>query len=333
MEDRYGQKRVRFKDKSVKAGLLDIFCVVVGLFLMSTQSVLADRVDSSAESIKSTQRSADTADSDKSEFIRQRVIQPQRELMREPEVQRVQERVPAEAQSSEVEEAKKFSVPKRIELNRQEALRNELKNLQIEKDRVRKNSRQLEQRIIEKQESLRSIRQPSVRQRLQREIGDMQQTLERYQEQLQDLENQQQILRQTTTASQGFADDAEHMSDSQYGQDGWGSGGRRKDHCFIATAAYGSPLSKEVQILRHFRDDYLIKTELGRHFIKIYYEYSPPVADFVAQYAFARFLTQAVLWPVVAAIQYPVVSIIIFNLAFFGVVLVLFRYKKALHTQ
>jgi ankyrin repeat protein len=43
-----------------------------------------------------------------------------------------------------------------------------------------------------------------------------------------------------------------------------------KKGCFIATAVYGSPMAKEVNLLRCFRDKILLKTFLGRLFISIY---------------------------------------------------------------
>lgn len=45
--------------------------------------------------------------------------------------------------------------------------------------------------------------------------------------------------------------------------------------CYIATMVYGSSESKEVLILRKYRDDVLKKYWVGRNFIYYYYKYSP----------------------------------------------------------
>jgi len=52
-------------------------------------------------------------------------------------------------------------------------------------------------------------------------------------------------------------------------------------HCFVATAAYGNPWHPMVQILRDFRDDYLINWPGGPWLIKEYYERGPALADMI----------------------------------------------------
>ena len=49
--------------------------------------------------------------------------------------------------------------------------------------------------------------------------------------------------------------------------------------CFIATAAYGTSLHEDIDVLRDFRDEYLIPNPAGRAFVKIYYDTSPPLAN------------------------------------------------------
>ncbi|AZZ35718.1 hypothetical protein CIK05_02520 [Bdellovibrio sp. qaytius] len=68
-------------------------------------------------------------------------------------------------------------------------------------------------------------------------------------------------------------------------------------HCFISTAAFGSDMAEEVETFRQFRNHFLIPYDLGRDFIKAYYEYSPPAADFIAQSEVLRFAARVILYP------------------------------------
>lgn len=69
--------------------------------------------------------------------------------------------------------------------------------------------------------------------------------------------------------------------------------------CFIATAAFGSPLEKHVGILRAFRDSYLLNSAPGRKFVELYYNLSPPLADFISRHESARALARLLLAPAV----------------------------------
>ena len=51
--------------------------------------------------------------------------------------------------------------------------------------------------------------------------------------------------------------------------------------CFIATAAYGTPLHEDIGVLRAFRDEYLMLNPVGQAFVKIYYSTSPPIANVI----------------------------------------------------
>ena len=72
--------------------------------------------------------------------------------------------------------------------------------------------------------------------------------------------------------------------------------------CFIANAAYGSPLDSRVLLLRHFRDEYLVSNKVGRSLIRWYSSVSPHAAEKVRESLFLRVLVQGILWPIVFAV-------------------------------
>jgi len=71
------------------------------------------------------------------------------------------------------------------------------------------------------------------------------------------------------------------------------------DECFIATAAYGSLYQQPVTLLRQFRDKILLSNPIGVSFVKTYYHYSPPIADYIADNAILRFIVRILLIPLV----------------------------------
>jgi alpha-tubulin suppressor-like RCC1 family protein len=72
------------------------------------------------------------------------------------------------------------------------------------------------------------------------------------------------------------------------------------DECFIATAAFGSKLTPAVKLLRQFRDIYLLTNGPGQTLVKMYYTYSPPVAQVIAGSEGLKLMVRILLLPVIA---------------------------------
>lgn len=77
----------------------------------------------------------------------------------------------------------------------------------------------------------------------------------------------------------------------------WVPGGA---YCFIATAAYGSPMAEEVQVLREFRDGYMLTNPVGKALTDLYYRVSPPMAGFIDEHPGIKPIVRAVLAPAIA---------------------------------
>jgi len=70
--------------------------------------------------------------------------------------------------------------------------------------------------------------------------------------------------------------------------------------CFIATAAYGTPMAEEIGILREFRDEYLLTNPVGIALVEFYYSVSPPIAEFITEHPSLKPIVRAGLMPIVA---------------------------------
>jgi hypothetical protein len=70
--------------------------------------------------------------------------------------------------------------------------------------------------------------------------------------------------------------------------------------CFIATAAYGTPMADDIQVLRQFRDEYMLTNPVGKALVYLYYAVSPPIAKFITEHPSLRPMTKVGLAPAVS---------------------------------
>jgi len=73
------------------------------------------------------------------------------------------------------------------------------------------------------------------------------------------------------------------------------------DSCFVATAAYGSLFHPAVQLLRDFRDRFMLDNSVSRSMVRMYYRYSPPIADIISSNTILRPVTRTLLMPIVGS--------------------------------
>lgn len=80
---------------------------------------------------------------------------------------------------------------------------------------------------------------------------------------------------------------------------GGDSGGGGGGPCFIATAAYGTPMAAEIDVLRDMRDQVFLNSAAGSAFVDTYYAFSPAIAQFVADSPVLASIIRVALVPVV----------------------------------
>jgi len=73
--------------------------------------------------------------------------------------------------------------------------------------------------------------------------------------------------------------------------------------CFIATAAFGTEMVEKTELFVRFRDQWLEKSEPGKWVVRTYYEYSPPIADYIAERGWLKSLVRILLLPLVGLVS------------------------------
>jgi len=74
-----------------------------------------------------------------------------------------------------------------------------------------------------------------------------------------------------------------------------------QSQCLIATAAFGSELTPQVQYLRYFRDNYILSTATGTAFMEVfdsvYYSFSPQIAEYEREQPWMQSTVKVALYP------------------------------------
>jgi hypothetical protein len=108
--------------------------------------------------------------------------------------------------------------------------------------------------------------------------------------------------------------------------------------CCSVTAAYGTPMAREIGILRQFRDEYMLPDPVGRILTGFYYTVSPPIAAFLTDHPGLKPVVRAGLVPAVAmstvAINTsPTEKAAILGLALLSVALAIWAARRRVKSQ
>ena len=93
--------------------------------------------------------------------------------------------------------------------------------------------------------------------------------------------------------------------------------------CCVATAAYGTPMAGEIEILREFRDEYLLTNLVGKGLVEFYYKVSPPMAKFITEHPSLKPVARVGLAPAVAMSTIAVNTTLVEKTAILGLLVLL----------
>jgi len=69
--------------------------------------------------------------------------------------------------------------------------------------------------------------------------------------------------------------------------------------CVIATSTMGAGMAGKIEILRQFRDRHLLTNPMGASFVNKYYQYGPPVAEYIAKREWLKAIVRILLLPLI----------------------------------
>ena len=70
---------------------------------------------------------------------------------------------------------------------------------------------------------------------------------------------------------------------------------KKRTRCFVATSAFETPASAEVQFLRIYRDQVMKNNFFGRKLVLFYYKVSPNIASYLDQHTWLKPLVRAII--------------------------------------
>jgi len=97
----------------------------------------------------------------------------------------------------------------------------------------------------------------------------------------------------------GVVKDPSGLGSSSGGGGDGGGGGGGGGGCLIATAAYGNEMEFQVELLREFRDRFLVTNSIGKGFLGLYQTLSPSVVEFIANHKTVRVMVRWSMLPLV----------------------------------
>jgi len=100
--------------------------------------------------------------------------------------------------------------------------------------------------------------------------------------------------------------------------------------CSVGYILNGTPLDGQMNKLREFRDKVLMKSGMGKTFVKFYYSLSPGLVKILQKYDLLKMISKALIVPLFYVILYPALLILLPIFFFFPL---LFRRIRTLATS
>ncbi|SCK04461.1 Protein kinase domain [uncultured Clostridium sp.] len=90
-------------------------------------------------------------------------------------------------------------------------------------------------------------------------------------------------------------DDVEIISNNNSTKPQYPNKPKKDGWCFISTAAYGTLLAPKLDLLRWYRDNVLIKSNVGRRSLELYFRYSPNIANKLRGMHFRKYIIRSIV--------------------------------------